>query len=79
MDKSTFKLEFDTDSQIAYVCKVKDEMTKNHKDTGDEITTGFMPQILTAEGKPHKMCPVHSFVNYINHLSEEISACGKHQ
>ena len=46
MDKTTFSLQYDPELQIAYIKKVKDEMTKNHRDKDTEITTGFMPQVL---------------------------------
>ena len=74
MDKNTFTQEYDLESKIAHVKKVKDEMTKNHKGKDNEITIGFMPQVFDEDGKPHKMCPVHSFENYINHLNPKIDA-----
>ena len=27
-----------------------------------------MPQIIGCDGRPHKLCPVQSYENYINHL-----------
>ena len=69
MDRDTFVLQFDTDTHIAFVKKVKDELTENYKDLDDEITTGFMQQILAANGQPHKLYPVRSFENYISHLN----------
>lgn len=57
---------------MAYVKEVQDELTKNHKQRDNvEIITGFMPQILDAKGKPHKLCPVRSFENYLGHLNEK--------
>ena len=52
---------------MAYVKKVMNEMSKNHKETDHEIITGFMPQLLDLNGRPHKLCPVRSFENYLNH------------
>lgn len=69
MTKDTVKLEYDVESKMAYVKKVKDELDKNHHESDTEIVTGFMPQLLTASGKVHKMCPVRSFENYIAHLN----------
>lgn len=69
MTINTFALDYDTETQIAFVKKVQDELTKNRKDTDQEIVTGFMPQLLDNNGYPHKMCPVRSFENYIAHLN----------
>ena len=71
MIKDTFKLCYDRDTGMAYVKKVQDELTKNHKGKDTvEIVTGFMPQILDADVKPHRLCPVRSFENYIGHFNE---------
>ena len=69
MDEDTFKLEYDIEAKISFVRKVKDKLTKNHKDKNTEVTTGFMPQVFGPNGQPHKICPVRSFENYISHLS----------
>ena len=69
MTKDTFELVYNADTQITFVKKVKDELTKNHKETNDENTTGFMPQLRNADGTKHKLCPVRSYENYINHLN----------
>lgn len=75
MTKSTFELQYDVDTKMAYVKKVKDEMTKNHRENDSEIVTGFMPQLLDpTTGRPHKMCPVRSFENYIYHLHPELDS-----
>lgn len=74
MTKTTFDLHFDVETRIAYVRKVQDEMTKNHKQNDNEIITGFMPQLLDADGRPHKMCPVRSFENYMAHLHPNLDA-----
>ena len=69
MKKNTFELDFDTDTRIAFVKKVTDEMQKNHKEANSEIITGFMPQIIVpATGNPHRMCPVRSFELYLHRL-----------
>ena len=69
MTKSMFALQYDVDTKIAYVKKIRDEMTKNHKGKDNEITTRFMPQVLTSSGEPHKLCPVRSLKNYLNKLN----------
>ena len=71
MKKDTFQLDYDHDTKIACVFKSKDEMTKNHQETKNPIVTGFMPQILNSDGTVNRMCPVHSFENYLNHLNEK--------
>ena len=72
MTKDFFQLIYDSDTKITFVKKVKDEMTKNHKETNAEVLSGFMPQILDSNGQPHKLCPVRSFENYINNLNPTI-------
>ena len=52
--------------------KVQDELTKNHKEKDNvKIIIGFMPQILDTYGKPHRLCPVRLFENYLGHLNEK--------
>ena len=53
-----------------FVKKVQDELTKNHRDLDVGVMTAFMPQILGPDGRPHKMCPIRSFENYITRLNE---------
>lgn len=73
MKKDTFKLMYDSTSQISYVKKVRDEETKNHKETNSNIVTGFMPQIIDPEtGRPHRLCPVRSFENYLGYLNPKL-------
>ena len=70
MTKDTFKLEYDTEIQMAYVKKVQDEVTKNHQELNSEIITGFMPEIIDpTTGIPHRLCQVRSFENYIGKLN----------
>ena len=69
MQKEDFALEYDAETNIAFVRKVKDELTKNHKDSDIDVTSGFMTQVLDANGRPHKLCPVRNFENYVNHLN----------
>ena len=52
-------------SEIWFVKKVKDELTKNHKNP-EQIITGYMP-----ENKDDKLCPVCSFHMYIEHLDPD--------
>ena len=49
MKKNTFELNFDEDTRIAYMKKMADEMTKNHKESDSEVITGIMPQIINPE------------------------------
>lgn len=78
MTKSTFQLHYDVETKITYVKKVKDEMTKNHKENDNEIVTGFMPQLLGPDGNPHKMCPVRTFENYIGYLHPDLDLLWQH-
>lgn len=76
--KDTFELVFDTESKIAYVKKSKDELTKNHRESDNNMVTGFMPQILDISGCPHRLCPVRSFEIYINQLNPKIENLWQH-
>ena len=67
MNKTTFALQYGAETSIAYVEKVKDEMTKNHKTKDSEVIARFMPQVFNVNG--HKLCPVRSFENFLNHLN----------
>ena len=69
-----FALEYDTETNIAFIRKVKDELRKNHTDMDINVTSGFMTQVLDANGRPHKMCPVRSFEKYINHLNPKCTS-----
>ena len=71
MEKDTFQLHFNVDTQITYVKKVCDEQTKNHKETNVEIQSGIIPQVLDVNSQTHKLCPVRFYDNYLNHLNEE--------
>ena len=62
--KNTFRVV--TEKGITFVEKTEDKETKNHKETDNEIITGFMPEI-----KNSKMCPVLSYTTYISALSPE--------
>ena len=50
----TFAFQYDTELNMTYVKKVKDELTKNHQDTDIGVISGFMPQVLGPDGLPHK-------------------------
>ena len=52
--------------------KVQDELSKNHHKTDQEIVTGFMPQLLNMDGKPHKLCLVDP-VKSVSLISMETS------
>ena len=56
--KKIFPAGYDEELQMAYVHKVKDELTKNHEDMEIDVTSGFMTQVIAADGRPHKLCPV---------------------
>lgn len=38
-----------------------------------QFITGFMPQILDIDGRPHRLCPVRSFENYMQKLNPNIN------
>ena len=64
MFKNTFEIMTDPDTGVRYVTKAIDEETKNHKETDQDIISGFMP-----ENKDSKYCPVKSYLRYLNALS----------
>ena len=72
--KDMFSLAFDSETGITYIRKVQDEMSKNHHETYQEIVTGFMPQLLNADGCPHKIRRARSFENYLSHLNPNIDS-----
>ena len=72
MQEENFELEYDTETNIAFVCKVKGELTKNHKDLDIDVTSSYMTQVLDSNGRFHKLCPVQSFENYVNHLNPKV-------
>ena len=71
--KDTFKLMYYVETSITYVKKFQGELSKNHKEGDQEIITGFMPQLLDTNGRPHKLCPVRLFENYLAHLNPKIN------
>ena len=73
MTKQTFKIGYDSETQMEYIYKAQDELTKNHRETDNPIVTGFMPAILTPSGNPHPSCPVTSFKLYIDHLNDKLN------
>ena len=62
MRVSDFKIGFNMKTETWYVQKIKDELTKNHKEA-ENIVTGLMP-----ENKDDRLCPVRSFRKYLEHL-----------
>ena len=62
LKKSDFSIETDP-SKRKYVCKVKDELTKNRRETDEAQET----QVMFATGGP--LCPVLSFEQYVSHLN----------
>ena len=65
MRRDDFKMEFDQKKEIWYVCRAKDEMTKNHKSI-ESLVTGYMP-----ENPTDHLCPIKSWVKYTSHLHPE--------
>ena len=65
MKKTDFEMKYSTEHEEWLVVKVKDELTKNHRNI-ENIVSGVMP-----ENKTNPMCPVHSFKTYIEHLHPE--------
>ena len=63
MRKNDFEVFFDQKSETWFVKKVRDELTKNHRDR-EQIVSGFMP-----ENRDDPLCPVASFRKYQEHLS----------
>ena len=72
MKKDFLQLMYNSETNMEYVKKVKDELTKNHKESNRKIYTGFMPQIMDETGRPHHLCSVRSYKNYINSLNPKI-------
>ena len=70
MTKETYQIGYDEESGITCILKAKDECTKNHQETNNPVLTGYMPEIIGSDGKPHKMCLVRSFKSYIDKLNE---------
>ena len=68
MTKDTFELYCDPETKLSYVKKVVDEMQKNHHESDSEIITGHMPEMKTADGNTHPLCPVKSFYLYTEKL-----------
>ena len=62
LKKTDFLVEIDP-SKTKYVSKVKDELTKNRRETDEALET----QVMFAAGGP--LCPVLSFEKYVSHLN----------
>ena len=69
MKKNDFELRFNTEAEEWFVVKVKDELTKNHKEI-ENIVSGIMP-----ENKTDDMCPVKSFRKYIEQKTQKTTTC----
>ena len=65
MKVSDFEVKLNTKINEEYVVKVKDELTKNHKDI-EHIVSGVMP-----ENRTDPLCPVASFKQYLSHLNPQ--------
>ena len=55
-------MEVDANTNLKYICKSKDEETKNHQDD-TQLITGFMTEL---HGSP--FCPVSSYMKYVSKL-----------
>ena len=62
MLKSDFKIRHNPKNNEDYVIKIRDELTKNHREN-ENIVSGIMP-----ENKDDPLCPVKSFRKYLSHL-----------
>ena len=65
MRKTDFQLAFDQRTETWFVKKVRDELTKNHRDR-EQMIAGFMP-----ENRDDPLCPVDSFKKYQEHLNPD--------
>ena len=63
MKKTDLELRYHSNTEEWVVIKVKDELTKNHKNIKN-LVSGIMPK-----NKTDWMCPVKSFRTYIEHLN----------
>ena len=45
MTKTTFGVETDSSTGLKVVRKLEDEMTKNHRETDKEESSGIMPEV----------------------------------
>ena len=59
MDKNTFKVVQDPDTDIAYLTHSSDEATKNHQETDSDIISGHMPEM-----PGNKYCVLKSYLTY---------------
>ena len=59
MTKETFKCVTDHESGVSYITHAQDKETKNHKESDNEIISGYLP-----ETPGSKYCPVQSFLTY---------------
>ena len=64
-DKSTFGVRDDGNGS-RYVCRLIDEMTKNHRENDKEESSGMMPEM-----PGNALCPVASFLKYVSKLHPE--------
>ena len=62
MLKDDFEMKFNQKNEEWYVVKIRDELTKNHREA-ESIVSGIMP-----ENRDDPMCPFQSFKKYIQHL-----------
>ena len=67
--QDTFSVHLDMNTNLLYVKKDKDELTKNHNETSTELISGVMPEI-----RGSKYCPVRCFRNM---LTQIVNICGR--
>ena len=65
MKRADFEVKFNPKNNEEFVVKIKDELTKNHKEM-EQIVSGVMP-----ENKTDPLCPVASFKKYLSHLNPQ--------
>ena len=64
--QTTFSVRLHIESNLKYITKEHDEMTKNHKEKSTDLVTSCISQI-----PGYEFCPVHSFEMYIEHLNPD--------
>ena len=65
--KGTFQINTHQGTGLKFITKVMDEQTKNHQVDQSDLITACM-----IETPGSKMCPIKSFMKYVDHLSQLI-------
>ncbi len=66
MNKATFALKMDEATKIRYIVKAHDKLDKNHSEKSTEIVSSAMPEMPN-----NPLCPVESFLKYLDCLHPE--------